>query len=333
MKRTVKISDLSQEEIQLVLDAKARRKQRITMVLPYVGIVLLLLFFSLFTDGKFFQIDNFKLLVSQCFTTTIVVMGCAFLYAEGCLDMAVGAVMAVSTLVLTRSILNLQLPIGIALLLAVVVSIFFMSITALTKNFLHVEAFVASMCILYLCSGIVQISEADGTTYFPYSAYKYFDSPVIKTVTLIVLFGIGYVLFNYTRVGKSLKAIGGNSVVAKISGINLNWFNWIADTLCAVTLAIAGLFSVVRTGQVDSAAGSGLNLNVITAVVLGGSPLTGGTNSRFLSPVLGSLMVTILTNGLALMGYANAIGYFIKGVMFLVVVGLTYERSKGKLIS
>ena len=241
--------------------------------------------------------------------------------------------MAVSTLVLTRSILNLQLPIGIALLLAVVVSIFFMSITALTKNFLHVEAFVASMCILYLCSGIVQISEADGTTYFPYSAYKYFDSPLIKTVTLIVLFGIGYVLFNYTRVGKSLKAIGGNSVVAKISGINLNWFNWIAYTLCAVTLAIAGLFSVVRTGQVDSAAGSGLNLNVITAVVLGGSPLTGGTNSRFLSPVLGSLMVTILTNGLALMGYANAIGYFIKGVMFLVVVGLTYERSKGKLIS
>lgn len=71
----------------------------------------------------------------------------------------------------------------------------------------------------------------------------------------------------------------------------------------------------------------------MTAIVLGGFPLSGGANAKFHAPLVGALTVTVLTNGLGLLGYANAIGYAIKGLLFIIVVALTYEKSKGKLIS
>jgi len=322
-----------QVQIQLTLDSIARRKNRIGMVLPYFGVVLLIVFFTALTNGKFLKGDNIELLLNQCFTTVIVVMGCAFLYAEGCLDMAVGSVMGISSMVLTLCLIELHLPLVVSFLIGAIVSVVFMSITALTKNILKVEPFVASMCVNYVCSGIIQVRTAKGNMVFPFSSYAYLNEPLIKIMVIIILGAVCAILFNRTRIGKNLKIMGGSTTVARISGINLNLYNWLAYAICAITLAIAGLFSVIRVGQVDNAAGAGLSLNIITAVVLGGSPLTGGTKSRFLSPILGAIMVTLLTNGLSIMGYSNSIGYLLKGLIFLVVVGITYERSKGKLIA
>ena len=95
---------------------------------------------------------------------------------------------------------------------------------------------------------------------------------------------------------------------------------------------IAGLFTVARAGVVDTSVGSSTNLNVMVGIVLGGFPLSGGANSRFSAPIIGTLMVTVLTNGLGMLGYASAIGYGIKGLLFIAVIALTYEKSKGKLV-
>jgi len=294
---------------------------------------LLFVFFSFSTNGKFFQKENFEILLSQSYTVVMVIMGCAFMYAAGGLDMAIGAVMSVGILVMVLSTTVLNIPPALAFILSLVVTIGGMSITAIARNQLNLDPFIASLCVLYAGQGIVQLSTAKGVIYVPYSIYAHLNTPTVKIIVMITVLCIGYILFNYTRVGKSLKAIGGNVQVAKISGINDKIYIWIAYVLAGVTLAIAGFFSMLRVGMVDTAAGGALNLNVITAIVLGGMPLAGGANSKFLSPVLGGLMVTILTNGLALMGYANSVGFLFKGILFLVIVSLTYERSKGKLIS
>ena len=151
-------------------------------------------------------------------------------------------------------------------------------------------------------------------------------------LVLIALILIGYVLYNYTGFGKSLKAIGGSPVVARISGIKVEKVTYLAYILIGVMIGISALFTVARSGAVDPSVGSSMNLNVMIAIVLGGFPLSGGANARFSAPLIGALMVTVLTNGLAMMGQANALGYGIKGLLFIIVVALTYEKSKGKLI-
>ena len=334
MENVKSISHLSEDDIQLALNAKAERKARLVAVLPYAGLVFLIVFFSLTTQGKFLQASNLQVLVNQCFTLSITVMGGAFLYAIGGLDMAIGNVMAISTMVVLLGLRDLHLPLGVSLLLGLVTSIGCMSVTAIAKVKLRLPTFVASMCVLNITGGIIQSTVANnGEVVLEYSKYAYLNSWTLRGVVLVFVFTIGYILFNYTRFGKNLRFLGGNRKAAIISGVNEWWTTWFAYVAIAICLVIAGFFSVLRSGAVSASSGAGLNLTCMTAIVLGGFPLSGGTNCRYIAPVIGALTVTCLTNGLVLLGYADAMGYLIQGVLFLLVVGATYDRSKGRAIS
>lgn len=323
----------SEDDIQLALNRKANQKERITLLLPFAGVVLLVVIFEILTRGQFLGMENLRLLVNQCFTMGVVVVGGAFLYAVGGLDMSIGSVMALSAMVMTL-LFNAEVPLLLSFLAGTAVSISCMSVTAFVRNYLKVTPFIASMCVMNICQGVVLSVVADkGRIVFPYSRAAWVDATPTKIITLAVLIGVGYFLFNYTGFGKSLKAIGGNTTAARISGIRVERCIFLAYATIGFTLAVGGLFTVVRAGIADTAVGGGLNLNVMTAIVLGGFPLSGGANAKFHAPLVGALTVTVLTNGLGLLGYANAVGYAIKGLLFIIVVALTYEKSKGKLIS
>lgn len=323
----------NEDEIQLALNRKANQKERITLMLPFAGVVLLVILFEVLTKGQFLGMENLRLLINQCFTMGVVVVGGAFLYAVGGLDMSIGSVMALSALVITMAF-NAGIPLFWSFLAGTVISIVCMSVTAFVRNYLKVSPFIASMCVMNICQGIVMAVVADkGRIVFPYSQAAWVDATPTKIITLIVLIAAGYYLFNFTGFGKSLKSIGGNTTVARISGIRVERCIFLAYAAIGFTLAVGALFTVVRAGIADTAIGGGLNLNVMTAIVLGGFPLSGGANAKFHAPLVGALTVTVLTNGLGLLGYANAIGYAIKGLLFIIVVALTYEKSKGKLIS
>lgn len=322
----------AEDRIQEKLNRDALRKERITMLLPYAGILLLVLFFTAMTKGKFVGIENLNLLLNQCFTMVIIIVGATFLYTLGALDMALGQVMAVASLVLTM-LLNKGVPLLICFLAGTIVAMAFMSVTATAKNYLKLDPFIASLCVSNICSGIVSAVTKKGKIIFPYSKAPWLNYAGVKVVVLVLLIGIGYVVYNYTAFGKSLKSIGGSPMVSKISGIRVERTTLIAYLVMGVTLGIAAVFTVARAGAVDPTVGSSTNLNVMVAIVLGGFPLNGGANARFSAPIIGSLMVVILTNGLGMMGQASALGYGIKGLLFIVVIALTYEKSKGKLIN
>lgn len=332
--RTKKITaNMTEDKIQADLNRKANQRNRITSVLPFMGPIVVFVLFTALTRGKFVSGENLKLLLNQCYTMVIVVIGGAFLYSIGGLDMAIGTVMGISGMVMTL-MMNSGIPILLSFLVGMILAIGLMSITACAKNYLHITPFIASLCIMNICQGIMlTVMVKHGVITFPYSRFLWMDTVPFRVLILAVLIIAGYILFNLTSFGKSLKAIGGNPTVAKISGIKVERVTWLAYVIMGIVLAIGAVFSLMRSGTADTAVGSGLNLNVMTAVVLGGFPLTGGANAKFSAPIIGALTVTCLTNGLALMGQTSYLGYAVKGILFLIVVGLTYEKSKGKLIS
>jgi ribose transport system permease protein len=208
-----------------------------------------------------------------------------------------------------------------------------MCVTATAKNYLKVDAFIASLCVGSAASGIVVSVTKGAKVTFPYSRALWLSNTSVKIVVLAALILVGYILYTRTAFGKSVKSIGGNPTVARISGIHVEKTTYLAYSALGVAVSIGALFTVARSGAVDASIGSGMNLNIMIAVVLGGFPLSGGANARFSAPIIGALIVTVLTNGLAMMGQANALGYGVKGLLFIIVVVLTYEKSKGKLIN
>jgi ribose transport system permease protein len=330
--KTQELTGVSEDSIQMLLNRKATVKERISLILPYIGIMFLILFFTITTKGRFIEAKNLKLLLNQCFTMAVVVVGATFLYAMGNMDMGIGGVMSVSALVISALFLK-GVPLLISLLSGIAVSCIFMSITALAKNYLGIMPFIASLCVMNISTGIVSVSTKVERTIFPYSKALWLDTTPAKIITLVFVIAIGYTFFKYTSFGKSLKAIGGNSTVAKISGIRIYHATTLAYIMSGVTIGIASLFAVVRGGVADVSIGSGMNLNVMIGLVLGGFPLSGGARSRFSAPIIGAMMVTVLTNGLALMGQANTIGYAIRGILLIIVVSMTYDKSDGELIT
>lgn len=325
--------NISEDKIQVELNRKANRKQKITAILPFMGLIVVILLFTILTSGQFISGSNLSLLLNQCYVMVVVIIGGAFLYSIGGLDMAIGTVMGISAMVMTL-LLNSGVPILVSFVIGILLSIGLMSITACAKNFLGITPFIASMCVMNVCQGIMlAVTAKIGTITFPYSRFLWLDTIPARIILLAALLIVGYVLFNLTSYGKSLKAIGGNPTVARISGVRVELITWLAYATIGFTLAVGAIFSLMRAGVADTAIGSGFNLNVMTAIVLGGFPLTGGANAKFSAPVIGALTVTCLTNGLALLGQTSYTGYAVKGVLFLIVVGLTYEKSNGKLIS
>ena len=321
----------AEDIIQLELNRKAMRKDRVAVVLPYVGIVFLAIFFIIATGGRFVTISNLGLLLNQCLIMVIVMSGAVFLYTMGSLDMAIGSVMSISALVISVLYSN-NVPLIISVLLGIITAAVSMSITAFAKCYLRIDPFIASMCVMNICAGIVSASAKVKRITFPYSTAQWLNAPLTKIIVLVLVVSVGFILFRYTSFSKSLKAIGGNPVVAKASGINVTRVTVLAYIVTGIAVGIASLFAVVRGGIADASVGSGLNLNVMIAVVLGGFPLYGGAHARFSAPIVGALMITVLINGLALMGQANALGYAVRGVLFIIVVALTCEKNKGKLI-
>lgn len=325
--------NLSEHQIQERLDQKAQRKDRLTSVLPYVGLIFLIVLFCCTTGGRFQSADNLKSILNQTYTLAIIVLGGSFLYSIGVLDMSIGSVLGVCSLVIAICVSDLQFPLWLSFLLGMLVAIGCMCINSAVKIYLRVDPFIGSMCMMNICAGIQTSVTASRKVYFATSDYMFINHVALKITVLVALFLVGLFLFNHTVIGKQLKIIGGSPTVAKLSGINITTMTYIAYIFTGICIVVSAFFLLGRTGSVEAGTGNGLNLNVLTAVVLGGFPLNGGAGSRFTGPLVGALTITVLMNGLSLLGYADVVGYLFKGVLFLIVVGLTYERSKGKLIN
>ncbi len=93
-------------------------------------------------------------------------------------------------------------------------------------------------------------------------------------------------------------------------------------------IGIAGFFAMSRTLTVATLAGSGYEMDVIVAIVLGGMSLNGGMKSSVRAPIIGALIVVILTNGLVIVGVNYKYSDMIIGIIFLIVILFAYKRNK-----
>ena len=317
--------------IQDALNKKAKQKQLITTLLPYCGLVFIIIFFCIACGSKFVDGQNVQNLVNQCFTSVIVVAGACFIYATGAMDMSVGAILGMccfSAAVTLRS----GMPWFVALLVAMLTGAVLELITSLIFQYLKVPVFIVTMCMMYALQGVL-ITLVQREYTIDFRATSWLNSASVRAIALVIVLGITYYLFHQTKLGPKLKAIGANRETAVQGGINVVLVTCIGFCILGACCGIGGFFTLTRMGYTTASAGAGIMLNVMIGMVLGGNPLTGGSRFKLVNAVVGALIVTILTNGLTLMGLIPALLETFKGVLYLLIVFFTYDKSKGVLVS
>jgi ribose transport system permease protein len=147
----------------------------------------------------------------------------------------------------------------------------------------------------------------------------------------VVLFFIALFLERYTRFGRYIRAIGGAEDRAKLVGIPVDRYKILAFTIAGLFYGIAGVLSTGRIGAGTPMVGQGQLFAAITAVVVGGTALTGGTGG-VVQTLIGALIVVVISNGMIMVGVNNWIQLAVQGVIITIAVALTMDRKKIPII-
>jgi ribose transport system permease protein len=308
----------------------ANRSYWIKSLIPLAGLVFVLLLFIILTQGRLLNTSNLVVITNQAFFTMLAGVGAVFVYAYGGIDLSIGSLQGVCSLVVV-----LMLRQGFSFTLVFFASIIFGIISGLmcggSAAFIGIPVFVTSLCMNYILRGIVQTATAKEMMYVPPEFIKV-DNWAIKVLFLLVIIAIGYYVFNYTRIGKYMKALGGSQKVAQLSGVMVKKYQIISHMILGGCVGIVGFFAAARAGCVYPASGIGFELDVLIALVLGGLSLSGGHTTRVRCAIIGAMTIAIMSNGFILIGTDPKAIEGIKGIIFIITVILSYERKKGQII-
>lgn len=313
--------------VQQLLDKKAKQRSLLSTVLPFTGLAFICVFFIFATEGRMLSSGNLTNLISQCFSVSVVAVGASFVYAHGGMDFSIGASCGLAQLVAALILVKSGLPTGIAIVACILITILSSTIVGATSAFLRVPVFIVSLCMRAICAGILTVGVAESDIPIDYLKYAGFNNEFMKLGILVLMIAIGYYLFEYTALGKSEKAIGGNMFTAFQTGIKVKKNMILAYSLMGLCVGIAAFFQLTRTGTVTAQSGSGLEFDIMVAIVLGGFPMMGGSAARLRSAIIGAFTITILSNGLVLWGLDYLLVNGVKGLLFLVIVGISYDRT------
>lgn len=299
-------------------------------IIPFVGLVLMTVAFEIASQSKLLLADNLITILNQSFSIMIIALGATFVFAHGGLDISYGSVLGISILcaasVAHAGYVWLSFPV------AIIVAVICMLVNGGVSIFCGVSPFITSLCIMFVGRGILNTACSSNKISIP-TSMSGIDSWQLKLAILAITIVVTATLFEKTKIGRNNKAIGGNARAAEQAGVNINVFRLTAYLISGITIGVASFFTMVRMGSVSSATGQGLEMSIITALVLGGMPMTGGTDSHIISAIIGSISITILKNGLIILGVNDKIIEGIQGIIILAIIFVSYKKEKDALLS
>ncbi len=306
--------------------------RKITAQLILVGLIV---FFGIMCQGTFFTVNNLISIVRQVSTTGIAALGISFLMISGNLDFSTGQVYAfVGTL--AAFLYSIGVPIALAMLIGVLGGIAIFCLTCWVSDRFAISRLVISMAVGTAVSGLSCIIAQNKTIYGLPDSIKWlgqgylFDIIPISTLIFLALAVLVSFVLRRTYLGRYLFAVGGSEDVARLSGINVTKIKYIASIIAGLLVGVAGLVCMSRTFSGSPFAGGSLSTDVISAALLGGVSVTGGTGKTS-GIVTGVIIIGTLSVGLNMMGLnSNSQDIFKGGMMLLAVVVGAFSKKRAK---
>lgn len=287
-------------------------------------LIALIIYFGIECGAAFFSVNNLISIVRQVTTMGIAALGISFLMITGNLDFSTGQVYAF-TGTLAAFLFAKGVPIATAMLIGVIGAVIIFCLTCWISITFKIGRLVISMAMGTAVSGLSCIIAQNKTLYGLPDSIKWlgqgyvFDMIPISTIIFLVLAVIVAFVFRKTYLGRYLFAVGGSDDVARLSGINVNKIKYLASIIGGTLVGVAGLVCMSRTFSGSPFAGGSLSSDVISAAVLGGVSVMGGTGKTS-GIVTGVIIIGTLSVGLNMMGMNTNSQDIFKGLALMVAV-------------
>lgn len=297
----------------------------------YLGFVLVFALFAiLLHDDGFLQSNNLLNVVRQTAIVAVMAVAATFVISSAEIDLSIGSVAGLSSVVAAMTISssgNLWLGVLAALGVGLVVG----TINGALVTLLRMPSFLVTLAMLGIAVGVAQwISDFQPQPVLNQTFNNLFGSGDVGPVpSLLIWTGlfvlVGAVLLNKTTFGRHVLATGGNRTAAEFSGVNTARIKFTVLLGSSVVASFAGLLYAGRLQSGRYQWGTGDELSVIAAVILGGTSLFGG-KGRVVGSLVGAVFIGLINNGLILAGLDASQQLIIQGIIIIVAVALGSKR-------
>jgi ribose/xylose/arabinose/galactoside ABC-type transport system permease subunit len=292
----------------------------------YLAMLILILVFATLSSA-FLTLTNGINILQQTSTIGIITLGETLVILAGGIDVSVGSVLGLGGMVAAIALRDAGAGMVTAALLGTGAGLVVGLLNGLVITRLRIDPFITTLAtlssvrgIVYIVSNQYNVDVPDGSSFF-FLGRGHIAGIPISVVIFAILFVVLWLMERQTTIGRSIHALGGNQATAHLCGVPLATIRTATYAISGASAALSGVIITSQVGLAVPYQGSGYELDVIAAVVVGGVALTGGTGSVLVG-ALGSIFIGVLLNGMALINMPAIWQMVVQGIVIIIAVAL-----------
>jgi len=311
-------------------------------VLPFAVLVALFAFFCIFAD-HFAQTENFIDIMVATYVNGVLACACTFVIISGGIDLSVGTLMTLTAVASGILITNMGLPLPVGIVGALIAGALAGAVSGTVIAKMKLPPFIATLGMMQLARGSSLLLAHEKPIYFTETpGYALIASdhtitdlfPSLPEIPngVFLMFAVAIVsalVLSRTIFGRYVFALGSNEEAARLSGVNVDFWKICTYAFAGMICGVAGLLISSRLSQARPDLGFGYELEAIAATVIGGTSLTGGRGT-ILGSIIGAFILSVLLNGLRIMGAEEDWKIVVTGLVIILAVWVdSLLRKKG----
>ena len=304
-----------------------------------IAVILVFVFFTLRMPGMFLTQNNMITILRSISVTTIIAIGLTITLAVGGFDLSAGSLASMTGALVVSFFVWYNMSMLVAIPLAILITIGFMMFSMLLIIKFKVPDLLATLAMMFTLDGLSLTYSGGGavsqgmprangaatTGVIPEAFKKIGQAPTI-IIIMVVLVVVVHVFLNYTKYGRYIYAVGGNTEAANLSGIPVKKYRLIAGILAATLIGIGGILVASRNMSAQIQGAAGYSMPAISAVFIGRS-VAGAEKPNAFGTFVGAALVGILENGLVMMSVPYYSLNAIKGLVLAIALASAYYSS------
>lgn len=320
---------MSQNKFVQSIISYSKKDGNKNVILLIIYLIVQTIFFGIATP-YFLTLSNFQNLMRQTAELGMVTIPLAIILMTGNIDLSIGSVMGVCAISMAR-LLKTDLPIAVAILLAICVGMFLGAVNGLLVAKFNLEGIVATLGMQVMLRGVCYILTGGRPVsgmpreFMALSKVSFGIVP-LSFIVMLIIFLIAIFIMQKTTFGIKIHAIGYNPVTSTFSGINAKKIKFLLFTLSGAVAALASMFMLARFASAESEFANGYDTDTLTSLLIGGISIAGGSGNM-VGAFLGFVAISTLRNGLNHMGVSAIYQQFILGAL-IILFAVNWKKKR-----
>lgn len=310
-----------------------RQEMILFLFLVFLCIVFSIISYPLRGEQVFFTSKNFLNILLQSSLTGIAAIGCTALILSSEIDLSIGSLQSIVGLAAVY-FANITGNAIVGVLAGVLVGTIIGSINSLVVLKMKVNSLIATLAMMGILRGLVYIitggrSIALEVSWLNWLGTGYLGEIPVPVIITVILYGVFYVVLNKSPFGRYIYAVGGNARATLLAGINTQKIKFGAFLLCGILASVSGIILAARLNSAQPRSAYGFELLVISAVIFGGTSLSGG-RGNLAGTMIGVLTLGVISNALVIYDVNPFYIEVVRGLILIIAVFIDQLR-RGKV--